>query len=177
MAVIVPNLIGLSRPDAEAALDALLLRHIAQFPFAASGDGTATTQTPAAGASVPAFTIVTVGYPSPLGPMDDSPVQGPELPLGTYEGQVRSVVVGNPFGSGQGAWIEFATLIEGSPVSFTGTLYFDHSIEAPPTLPRTEWMRRGAMLGLAQRAFTHDHKIRIVTAPNLFVQSIEILKP
>jgi PASTA domain len=177
MPVTVPNVIGLDGQAADAALDVLLLRHISQFPFGAEQDGKATAQNPAAGTSVPAYTIVTVSYPSPLGPMPDSPVQGPDLPLGTYEGQVRSVQVGDPWGTGQGAWIEFATLIEGSPVSFTGTLYFDHSVEGPPTLPRIEWMRRGAMLGLAQRAFTNDHTIRIVTAPNLFVQSIEILKP
>jgi PASTA domain len=176
MPVTVPNVIGLGNAAANAALDALLLRHISQFPFGADGDGTATAQSPAAGTVVPSYTIVTVSYPSPLGPLPDSPVEGPELLLGTYDGEVRSVLVGNPYGTGQGAWIEFATLIDGSPVSFTGTLYFDHAIHAPPVLPRTEWMRRGAMLGLAQRAFTNGHKIRVVTASALFIQSIEILK-
>jgi hypothetical protein len=38
-------------------------------------------------------------------------------------------------------------------------------------------MRRGAMLGLAQRAFTNSHKVRVVTTKDLFIQSIEIFKP
>jgi hypothetical protein len=173
---VIPNLIGIDRPTVEATLDALLLRHIARFPFGASGEGLAAAQSPAAGTSVPSFTIVTVSYPSPLGPMPDSPVEGPTLPSGTYEGEIKSVLVGDPWGSGQGAWVDFATLIDGSPVRFTGVLYFDHNVSTPSEQPRTEWMRRGAMLGLAQRAFTNSHKVRLITASNVFVQSIEILK-
>ena len=174
MPVSVPLVIGLGRPQAEAALDAKLLRHIARFPFSADGDGSATLQDPPAGTLVPSFTVVTVSYPSPLGPMDDTPVQGPTPQAGTYEGTIKGVVAGNPFGSGQGAWISFETQMDGGPVSFSGVLYFDHAvaIAAPPD--RTEWMRRGAMLGLAQRAFTNGHQVRLVTTSDLFIQSIEI---
>jgi hypothetical protein len=101
------------------------------------------------------------------------------LPSGTYEGRINSVLVGNPWGSGQGAWLEFATVLDSSAVRFTSTLYFDHSVGTAPQPARTEWMRRGAMLGLAQRAFTNGHKVRLVTAnveQSIFVQSIEILK-
>jgi PASTA domain len=66
--ITVPNVIGLGKPDADTRLKAALLRYIARYPFAASGDGKATEQSPAAGTLVPSFTIVTVSYPSPLGP-------------------------------------------------------------------------------------------------------------
>jgi len=174
MSVSVPNVIGMSRLEAEAALQSKMLRYIARFPFSATGDGKASAQDPAAGTMVPSFTVVTVSYPSPMGPLEDSPIGGPTLNAGTYEGTIKSVRAGNPYGSGQGAWISFETQMDGGPVSFTGLLYFDHAI-SPGTPPdRTEWMRRGAMLGIAQRAFTHGHKVRLVTASNLFIASIEI---
>lgn len=174
MPITVPNVIGLGRTAAEAELDGLLLRHIAQFPFGATGDGSASQQSPVGGTMVPPYSIVTVAYPTPFGPLDDSPVEGPTLPAGTYEGHITSVTVGNPFGSGQGAWADLVTLIEGSPVTFVLALYFDHGVGASPQLPRTEWMRRGAMLGVAERAFTNGHNVRIVTTSDLFAQSIEI---
>lgn len=174
MSVIVPNVIGLGRPDAEAALQARLLRYIARFPFAADGDGRATVQSPPAGTSVPSFTVVTVSYPSPMGPLDDTPVQGPTLRAGTYEGKIKSVLVGNPYGSGQGAWVSFDTQMDGGAVSFTGVLYFDHAVAPAAPPDRTEWMRRGAMLGAAQRAFTHGHQVRLITSSDLFIVSIEL---
>jgi hypothetical protein len=177
MPVVVPNLIGLGRTAAEAELDGLLLRHIAQFPFSGTGDGSASQQSPVGGTVVSPYSIVTVAYPTPFGPLDDSPVEGPTLPAGTYEGQINSVMVGNPWGSGQGAWADFVTLIEGSPVVIMLALYFDQGVGVSPQLPRTEWMRRGAMLGLAERAFTNGHNVRIVTTSDLFAQSIEIFKP
>ena len=177
MAVAVPMVVGLGRAAAEAKLFSLNLRHIGKFPFAAAGDGTATMQSPTPGALVPPFSIVTVTYPSPLGPLDDTAVQGPTLPAGTYEGSISRVMVGDPWGSGQGAWVDFTTLIEGGPVTFTGVLYRDPSATPAPEPARTEWMRRGAMLGVAQRAFTNSHKVRVVTTKDLFIQSIEIFKP
>jgi hypothetical protein len=170
----VPVVVGLDRTDAEAKLDAVHLRHIARFPFAATGDGRATAADPPAGSSVPAYSIVTVDYPSPFGPMDDSPVEGPTFPAGTYDGTVTSVLVGNPSGSGQGAWVEFVTQLDGGSVPVRGTLYFDHAVSPGPPPDRVEWMRRGAMLGVAQRAFTHEHAVRIVTTGELGIQSIEI---
>jgi len=176
MPVTVPNLIGLGRPAAEAKLDALKLRHIAKFPFSATGDGTATAQDPAAGTQVPTFSIVSVSYPSPLGPLDDSPVQGPTLQAGTYEGQVTAVLVGDPWGSGAGAWIDFSTMMDGGPVTFMGTLYRDPAVNPGPPPSRTEWMRRGGMLGAAQRAFTHGHRVRLVTTADGFIQSIQLIQ-
>jgi len=174
MSVSVPNVIGMGRLEAEAALEAKMLRYIARFPFSAMGDGRASAQDPAAGTAVPSFTVVTVSYPSPMGPLEDSPIHGPTLPLGTYEGKINSVLVGNPYGSGQGVWFTFETQMDGGPVSFSRVLYFDSAThpEAPPD--RTEWMRRGAMLGIVQRAFTHGHKVRIITASGPLIASIEI---
>lgn len=176
MPVIVPNLIGLGRAAAEAELDGLLLRHIAQFPFSASGTGAASQQSPVGGTSVGLYSVVTVAYPTPFGPMPDSPIEGPNPPSGTYEGQINSVMVGNPWGSGEGAWVEFATTIDAAPVTITLALYFDDAANQPPQLPRTEWMNRGALLGIAQRAFTNGNNVRIVTTSELFAQSIEIYK-
>jgi hypothetical protein len=109
--------------------------------------------------------------------MPDSPVEGPNPPSGTYDGQINSILVGNPWGSGMGAWVDFITPIEGSPVTLMVVLYFDDSAHPIPQLPRTEWMNRGAMLGLAERAFTNGNNVRLVLTSDLFAQSIEILKP
>lgn len=174
MPVSVPNVVGMGRHGAEAALDSAMLRHIARFPFSATGTGTASEQSPPAGAVVPSFTVVTVSYPSPMGPLDDTPITGPTLPAGTYEGRIASVVTGNPWGAGQGAWVAFETPMDGSLVTFTGVLYLDRAVDAPAPADRTEWMRRGAMLGLAQRAFTNNHRVRVVTTDDLLIQSIEI---
>jgi hypothetical protein len=176
MPVTMPNLIGLGRGTAEAMLDGLLLRHIAQFPFSATGTGAASQQTPVSGTSVGQYSVVTVAYPSPLGPMPDSPIQGPNPPSGTYEGQINSVMIGNPWGSGEGAWVEFSTTIDGAAAAIMLALYFDDSANPPPQLSRTKWMNRGALLGIAQRAFTNGHNARIVTTSDLFAQSIEIYK-
>jgi hypothetical protein len=174
MPVSVPNVIGMGRTTAEAALDAKLLRHMARFPFSAGGDGSATAQNPPAGALVPTYAIITVDYPSQMGPLPDSPVEGPTLQAGTYEGKLESVMAGNPWGTGQGAWITLKTQLKGHAASISATLYFDQ-IDAPAApLERTEWMRRGAMLGVAQRAFTNGNKVRLVIASDLLVQSIEI---
>lgn len=176
MPVTVPNVIGLDRPTAEAKLDSLNLRHIARFPFLATGDGRATAQDPAAGSQVPAFSVVKVSFPSPLGPLDDSPVQGPTLQAGTHVGEITAVLVGDPFGSGAGAWIDFSTQMDGGAVTFMGTLYRDPAANPEPPPSRTEWMRRGGMLGAAQRAFTHRHRVQLVTRADLFIMSIQLIR-
>jgi hypothetical protein len=77
-----------------------------------------------------------------------------------------------------GASIRVAILAPGS-----GELSFDlYRDQAVPLLPRTEWMRRGAMLGIAQRAFTNGRRVKLITAngmpqSNSIVESIEIYKP
>lgn len=164
MTVAVPHLVGLGRTQVEAKLNGLLLRHIARFPFSADGDGRATEQSPAAGTSVRQYSVVTVSYPSPLGPQDDSPIEGPTL-NGTLVGRINSVLVDR-----DGASIGFANGHEDVSI----VLYLDQPV--PLLLPRAEWMRRGAMLSVAQRAFTNAHSVRIVVADTV-VQSIEIFKP
>jgi hypothetical protein len=151
------------------------LRHQQKLTFSATGDGTAADQNPQAGTEVPLFTIVTVFFPSPLGPIPDPPIEGPTLPAETYDGNITRVSVGNPFGSGQGAWIAFVTSIDNSPVEFDATIYFDHAVDAGPMPDRIEWMRRGAMLGMAQRAFTNKHRVRVGITQELFVHSIDII--
>lgn len=160
MTVTVPNLIGLGRAAAEAQLDALRLRHIARFPFDARGDGSATEQIPAAGTEVLKYSVVTVSYPSPLGPVPDTPVLGPIS--GTMDGLIYGMVVDR-----SGASISFSSADQ---ETLSLVLYRDQPV---PLLPRAEWMRRGAMLSLAQRAFTNRHNVRLVVADS-FVQSIEI---
>lgn len=79
--IVVPDVIGLGRLDAEAALDRASLRHIAQFPFDAGGQGLATQQDPPGGALTEPFSVVTVAYPSVVGGgIPDSPVEGPSPP-------------------------------------------------------------------------------------------------
>jgi PASTA domain len=168
MPVAVPNLIGLGRTAAEAELDGLLLRHIAQFPFSATGDGSATAQSPAAGTMVGRYSIVTVAYPTPLGPLDDSPVEGPTI-SGNFEGTIKSVSVG-----GLGAAIDFAVPnIDGVPEDFQFGLYDDQPV---PLIPRAVWMRRGAMLSLAQRAFADGTTVRL-SVTDVVVDSIALIKP
>src|SRR4051794_20057844 len=76
MRVVVPNLIGLDRGTAEALLDSLMLRYVAKFPFSAGGNGLAAEQSPEAGTTVGRYSVVTVSYPSIIGPLPDSPVLG-----------------------------------------------------------------------------------------------------
>lgn len=172
--VTVPNLFGMTTQKAIATLAALKLRHLGQMPFSATGDGLAASQDPPAGSSVPIFTIVKVQYPSPLGPLEDGNVEGPTLPPGTYDGQITRVTVGNPYGTGQGAWISFTTEMDQSQVEFDATLYFDHALHPEPA-DRIEWTRRGAMLGMIQRAFTNKHRVRLHITQSLFVHAIDLI--
>jgi outer membrane protein OmpA-like peptidoglycan-associated protein len=59
----------------------------------------------------------------------------------------------------------------------TFDLYSDPPGPSPPLVPRTEWMRRGAMLGLAQRAFTGGDRVKLTVAANNRVLGIEVYKP
>lgn len=167
--VTVPDLLGLGRTTAEAKLDSLHLRYIARFPFSATGDGSATSQEPAAGTEVPSYSIVTVSYPSPMGPMEDSPVLGPPL-NGNFEGQVGGVVVWR-----RGASINLVLTADGEKQNFLLPLYDDDDERPSPLLPRTVWMRRGAMLALAQCAFANKSKVRVTVADSV-VLSIEIFR-
>jgi hypothetical protein len=176
MPVVVPNVIGLTRAVAEATLDSLLLRHVAQFPFGPSTTGAASQQSPVAGTTVAQYSVVTVTYPTALDPMPDTPVQGPIPPDGIYEGKIKGLLVGNQFGTGVGAWMNFAIPLDGATADFMLTLYFDQTTAAPS--PQVEWMRRAAMLGLAQRAFTNNGNVRAMitgdTSGSIFVVWIEI---
>jgi hypothetical protein len=167
----VPNVVGLERAPAETQLDSDLLRHIARFRPAGSGigGGLATAQSPATGTTVGRYSIVTVTYLSNLEPLPpDSPVDGPAI-SGTFDGQIKGVKVdrtGATIAIQATAQIGRATLDVGYELS----LYDDQPV---PLVPRAEWMRRGAMLSLAQRAFTSGARTRVI-ATNLLVESIEL---
>jgi hypothetical protein len=77
--------------------------------------------------------------------------------------------------NGLGASIRAVVQAPSEPGEFNFDLYRDQQAPAPSLLPRVEWMRRGAMLALAQRAFTNGHRVKLIVANDL-VQSIEIFK-
>lgn len=59
---------------------------------------------------------------------------------------------------------------------FEYELYRNDPGSPAPLLPRTEWMRRGAMVGLAQRALGSGNRVRLLVAADT-VQSLEVYKP
>ncbi len=64
-----------------------------------------------------------------------------------------------------GAMIFFAQdADQGTVVNLNLWLYRD-SPSLAPTLPRVEWMRRGAVLSLAQRALTNHHYVSLEVDP------------
>jgi outer membrane protein OmpA-like peptidoglycan-associated protein len=87
------------------------------------------------------------------------------------EGLINGVIV-----DGRGASISLTVQALTGPGEFNFDLYRDQPVYPAPLLPRVEWMRRGALLGLAQRAFTNRHRVRVMAANDL-VQSIQIFKP
>src|SRR5215204_2379513 len=91
--VAVPTVTGLDGQAVEQRLAGVPLRYIGRFPFDAAGQGLATTQNPAPGTLVRQYSIITVDFPSLLGPLDDSPVGGPS-PNGWLDGTVEGVFVG-----------------------------------------------------------------------------------
>ena len=145
--VVVPNVVGMGRTLAEKTLFDAPLRYIARFPFGANGNGTAAHQAPAAGATVLPYSVVTVEYPSPFGPLPDAVVQGPVL-SGWVAGNVTRVTVDD---SGASLMLSIS-----AGVSFEFSLYKD----AVPTA-REGWMRRGAMLALAQRALSGKLRVQL----------------
>ena len=158
--VVIPNIVGMSRTLAEKTLSDAPLRFVAAFPFGATGDGKAVSQTPAAGVTVRPYSVVRVNYPSPLGPLPDAAEQGPVL-SGWITGEVRRLTV-----DARGAWL---TLFVTDGVTFEFGLYKDAEAAA-----REVWMRRGAMLALAQRAFTGKNRVQI-DVEDWMIQSISIL--
>jgi hypothetical protein len=86
------------------------------------------------------------------------------------DGLINAVLV-----DGSGASISFAVQAPAGVGEFNFALYRDQPPSPAPLLPRTEWMKRGAMLGLAQRAFTNGHRVKLIVANDL-VQSIEIFR-
>ena len=161
--VTVPNLIGRGRTEAEQLLASVPLRFIARFPFDASGAGLANAQSPTAGSLVPQYSVVTVDYPTPLGPLDDSPIEGP-MPGGWLDGTVEGVFVGE-----QAVVLRFA--LDPAVAPFTFTLYRNVDVAT-----RESWMRRGAMLAVAQRAFSGGHATRLLVTAESNITSIEIYR-
>jgi hypothetical protein len=113
---------------------------------------------------VPEFSIVTVQYPSPLGPLDDSPVGGPQ-PSGFVDGNITAVLVNN-----RGVFVELALAAD---LRFQFTLYLE---EPAVGVSRDVWMRRGAMLSLAQRAFTGRDLVQLKIEADQQVTSIRLSK-
>ena len=159
--VAVPTVTGLGRGEAEQLLASVSLRYIARFPFDAGGVGLATAQSPAPGSQVRQYSVVTVDYPSSLGPLDDSPVEGP-LPTGWLDGTVEGVFVGE-----REVVLRFS--LDPAVTPFTFTLYRNADV-----IEREGWMRRGAMLALAQRAFSGAHPTRLLVAADSSITIIEI---
>jgi hypothetical protein len=147
--VTVPNVIGLNQTDAERRLAGVPLRFIAKSPFSATGDGSAAAQTPVAGTIVLEFSVVTVEYPNPI-LNDESGIGGPEPQNGLFEGTITAVFVGT-----DNAGIAFS--LDDSIPPFSYVLYND----ADPAT-RAGYMRRGALLALAQRAYTGKDSVRII---------------
>lgn len=86
------------------------------------------------------------------------------------DGLIKGVTVDT-----RGASIRFVGEAAPRAGEFDFDLYRDRPGPPASLLPRTEWMRRGATLGLAQRAFTNGQRVKLVVANDL-VQSIEIYK-
>jgi hypothetical protein len=87
------------------------------------------------------------------------------------DGVIKEVIVDE-----RGAAITLTVQALTGSGQFNLDLYRDQPVFPAPLLPRVEWMRRGALLGLAQRAFTNGHRVRVIAANDL-VQSIQIFKP
>jgi hypothetical protein len=146
--VTVPNVIGMGRGQAEGVLSSVPLRFIARLVSSPTGLGSAAAQTPVAGTSVLEYAVVTVEYPNPL--LDaEEPIDGPVPINGLLEGTITAVFVGK-----KGAGIGFSP--DPSIPPFEYILYND----ADQTT-REGYMRRGALLALAQRAFTGKDNVRI----------------
>jgi hypothetical protein len=155
--VVVPNLIGMELPPAEKLLDSLRLLYIIKNAAGKIGETAATEQTPKAGTSVGELSVVTVTFPNPLGPLPDPPVEG--IVEGEVEGTIVSLGIGRRGGVGIEVIIDDTNKV---PVPLT-------LVEDPPDdglLPPQEWMRRGSVLGLAQRAFTNADRIHLTVDKN-----------
>jgi len=144
----VPSVIGLNRGDVLVRLSSVVLRTITVFTESATGGGVAAVQSPVAGTTVPQYSVVRVEYPNPVH-TGETGIEGPEPISGLLEGTISAVFIGPDnagiaFSPGQGI----------PPFSFV--LYRDTEQVA-----REGYMRRGALLALAQRAFTGQSNVRV----------------
>jgi PASTA domain len=158
----VPNVLGKGRFDAEQTLAAVPLRYIARTVTSTSPTG-ASWQSPAAGQTVLAYSVVTVEYPNPIATPGEGPVDGPQPKFGPLEGVITYVYVGK-----EGANIGLS--VQGR-IPFFYRLYSDNDPAS-----REVYMRRGAMLAIAQRAFTGQDLVRVDFAGTT-VESIQIFRP
>jgi PASTA domain len=161
--IIIPNVVGLSREDAEKKLDAAHMRYIAVLSQGPSNQVLATTQSPAAGTAAGEWTIVTVTYPSIFGPLPDPGLQGEVR--GTLQGKILMVGV-SPKG---GAYVDLLT----TDAVRVGLVLFGTASGA--VLPTDEWARRAAVLSLAQTAMANGHDATVF-ADKTKIQSIEVSK-
>lgn len=166
MAINVPDLIDLGRPTAEDRLDNLGLRYRALFKETNPPTGNVVAQSPAAGTRVGRYTVVTVTYSSPFD-MGDNTILG-RSPDGPLDGKISAVKVDQ-----NGASLDF--LINGDDAPTLELQLYSDADAAAADFPRAEWMRRGALLGLAQRAFTFGDHVQVQF--DQAVVSIHLLKP
>lgn len=113
-----------------------------------------------------------LAVPKPQGEPDRLRNRRVEIFLGPVplDGVVLGVTVDR-----SGAKVRVSTQIPRAG-EFEYELYRNDLGSPPPLLPRTEWMRRGAMLGLAQRALGNGSRVKLFVQANR-VQSIEVYKP
>jgi hypothetical protein len=108
------------------------------------------------------YSVVTIEYPNPI--LDaEEPIDGPVPINGLMEGNISVVFVGK-----DGAGLGLSP--DPSIPPFEYTLYNDAD-----TTTREGYMRRGALLALAQRAFTGQDQVRI-SFTNKIVQVLYLFR-
>lgn len=167
MSIVVPNLIGEDAVAATARLDKLGLRYVQNQKTTGPPFTKVIDQHPTAGTDVKKFAVVTMTISS-IVDLDNRPIEGP-FPSGNLEGSITGVTV-----EGRGAFVDFSAA-DTAETEFI--LYSTPREAANDDLPRTEWMRRGAMLGLAQRALTSAHRVQLFVNVEKIVEKIRIFPP
>jgi hypothetical protein len=166
MSVVVPDLVG-KKVDIQTAgkmLDALGLRHQFSLTTTLPMDGLAWDQAPAAGTAVKLYTVVKVRFRA--ADDIDLPVGG-AIPKGGLQGKITGVSIDEH---------EVAvdvTLEDAVPISY---VLYRVRLADDDDLPRAEWMRRGAMLGLAQRALTNQHRVDLFVTEEHLVGKMRVFR-
>jgi hypothetical protein len=160
----VPNVIGLGIGQVQSILAAVPLRNfVTRIPGVSAGGGGAISQDPRAGQTVSAYSVVRVRCPDPfISEETELGVDGPQPAFSPQQGFITSVSV-----TEQGADIG---------LSVQGLMPFSYHLYSDVPATREVYMRRGAMLAIAQRAFTGQDLVRVDFAGTT-VESIQIFRP